>query len=374
VNITKRVRSRKQRDGSVKQQTRYVLQWNDGERHQRFYEKLADAQAARNKLAADRERGTYSAKPVNLTVADAVRTWLDSKRSAVRANTYSLYEFRARYATDSDIARVKVIELTTKQMRLWHSGLCDSVSVYSANKALAILKASLALAAEDVGIRPPATPSNLRKRQGKAHKLVLTPGEVTVVIRDADPYMSFPFLAGTRPSETLGLLWSAVDFDANVIRVERAQLMRTGELVESTKTEAGRRSVPMNATLRRLLLGWRIRCPRLDGELYRVFPALNGGPLLYSNLYNRKWRPTLKRLGLPAVSPHSARHSFISTLQAEGIPVATVARLAGHKSPSVTLGFYTHAMQSGDSAVNVLDGAFGGEVGATIGTTDAQIA
>ena len=43
----------------------------------------------------------------------------------------------------------------------------------------------------------------------------------------------------------------------------------------------------------------------------------------------------LKRLGLPTVTPHSARHCFISTLQAQGIEVGLVAKLAGHASAIV---------------------------------------
>ena len=67
----------------------------------------------------------------------------------------------------------------------------------------------------------------------------------------------------------------------------------------------------------------------------------------------------LKRLGLPPVTPHSARHSFISTLQAQGIEVGLVAKLAGHKNAVVTLSHYTHAMRGGEEAVRALDRAFG---------------
>ena len=55
----------------------------------------------------------------------------------------------------------------------------------------------------------------------------------------------------------------------------------------------------------------------------------------------------IKRLGLLAVTPHSARHSFISTLQAQGVEVGLVAKLAGHKNAVVTLSHYTHAMRGG---------------------------
>ena len=86
-----------------------------------------------------------------------------------------------------------------------------------------------------------------------------------------------------------------------------------------------------------------------------------GGPLTYGNFRKRYWAPTLKRLGLPAVTPHSARHSFISTLQAQGVEVGLVAKLAGHKSAVVTLSHYTHAMRGGEDAVKALDRGVRGE-------------
>ena len=68
----------------------------------------------------------------------------------------------------------------------------------------------------------------------------------------------------------------------------------------------------------------------------------------------------LKKIGLPAVTPHSARHSFISTLQAQGVEVGLVAKLAGHKNAVVTLSHYTHAMRGGEDAVRMLDNAYAG--------------
>jgi integrase len=66
----------------------------------------------------------------------------------------------------------------------------------------------------------------------------------------------------------------------------------------------------------------------------------------------------LKRLGLPPVTPHSARHSFVSTLQAAGVEVGLVAKLAGHASAVVTLSHYTQATRGGEAAVEALAAAF----------------
>ena len=218
-------------------------------------------------------------------------------------------------------------------------------------------------------------PTGLSRARHKPKKAILTSEDIRQLIADAkdDPehgvYYAFPFLAGTRPSEQLGLLWSEVDFDANVIRIRRIQ-ERDGSLTEMTKTEAGTRDIPMSPTLREMLLAWRVRCPRKGKELHRVFPGPGrlqewpkpriggGGPLLYQNFRKRYWQPAFKRLGLPYVTPHSARHSFISTLQAEGIEVGLVAQIAGHANPTVTLGHYTQAVRDGSVAVAALERAY----------------
>lgn len=119
-------------------------------------------------------------------------------------------------------------------------------------------------------------------------------------------------------------------------------------------------------------MSWRlVQCPRRGKELHRVFPGPGrlqpwpkvariggGGPLLYQNFRQRYWEPVFEKLGLPYVTPHSARHSFISTLQAEGIEVGLVAKLAGHANATVTLGHYTQAVRGGEAAVAALDRAY----------------
>jgi integrase len=331
INLTRRVRRRKLKDGSVVEQARYVLNWRDprtGEREQRFFERQRDAQERRSELIAAYDRGAYSSARKTVTVADAVAAWLETKRGTVRPITFATYAFQSRYvvgplptgearraiihsgkgAKPKDrpielLGREKVQELTTRRIRAWQKLLSDEVSIYCANKALQLLKAALALAAEDHEFRPPAMPTGLQRQRDKARKAVLTPEEVAKLLAAARDdvvngvYVAFPFLAGTRPSEQLGLLWDDVDFEANVIRIQRIQL-RDGSLSEFTKTAAGVRSIPMSPLLREMLLAWRVRCPRADGKLERVFPALGaarawplprtgGGPLIYGNFRKR---------------------------------------------------------------------------------------
>jgi integrase len=268
-----------------------------------------------------------------------------------------------------------VSELTTAQPRQWHNLVRDEVGAYTANGVMGMLKSILALAEEDFDVPVCKMPTNLARRKHKPTKAILKPKEVAKLIahaqtdKDRGIYYAFPFLTGMRASEQLGLLWEDIDFARNIITVRRVQ-ERDGSTTDQTKTEAGQREIPISPTLRNMLLEWRLICPQLDGQLYRVFAGPGreqpwplprkgaGGPILYSNFLHRYWQPAFARAGVRYVTHHSARHSFVSTLQAQGVEVRLVAKLAGHANPSVTLGHYTQAVRGGAGALAALDAIY----------------
>lgn len=400
-------RARKRAGGKVVQQQRYTVNWvcpeTGGKRRKSFASK-AEAEAYRVQLIADVTGERYFNPNANPTVAEAVTHWRDMKRGTVKEQTLNGYEplvriiigpllqgtpqQRAHYTLtgqkphrDTKLLRMlgdyNVSELTTGQLRRWHSQIRDEVGAVSAGRVMSMLKSILALTQEDFGIRVCPMPSNLARRKTKPKKEILSAEEVAKLLECAKQdqmrgiFYAFPFLTGVRVSEQLGLLWEDIDLDAELIRICRIQ-ERDGSLTDQTKTEAGVREIPICASLRAMLLQWRLNCPRLDGELYRVFPgpgvpqawpkprAGGGGPVLYSNFLKRYWRPAFARAGVRYVTHHSARHSFVSTLQAQGVEVGLVAKLAGHANPAVTLGHYTQAVRGGSDALALLDQAYRG--------------
>ncbi len=405
ISITKTTRRRKITDGSVREYPQYYVNYRDpqsGRRVRRAKDTKREAEALKAELIQKFAAGTYVDERTVPTVAEAAAHWLADREGKVKASTLKGYQVVVRGAivgpllegtrqqrhdwTEKGVkpkgarfikllGEVKLSELTPAMIRIWHRTVVEQCGTYTANRAKSHLKTILAMAEEDFGVRAPAMPTGLARSRGKAKKAILTPEVIANLIAaaKADPdhglYYAFPFLAGTRPSEQLGLLWEDVDFDRNVVRIRRIQ-ERDGTLTEMTKTEAGTREIPMSATLREMLLAWRVRCPRKGKELHRVFPGPGrlqpwpkprlggGGPLLYQNFRKRFWEPAFQRLGLPYVTPHSARHSFISTLQAQGIEVGLVAQIAGHANPVVTLGHYTQAVRGGEAAVAALDRAY----------------
>jgi integrase len=260
INITKRERTRKLRDGSTTVNVRWVLNFRDpktGKRVQLFFERHKDALEKRNQIISQVDQRTFVAPRDQITVAEAVRRWREDRRSEVKARTMRGYDQVARYITEpllsgtADQRRaytdtgvlppgtkllpvlgsIKVNELTTGQIRQWHKTVTAEVGAFSANRARTYLGAALALAAEDLNIRPPAMPSRTSRGRHKVKKVILTPEQVAKLLGVCrmDPekglYVAFPFLTGTRPSEQLALLWEEVDFERNLIRIRRVQEM-----------------------------------------------------------------------------------------------------------------------------------------------------
>jgi integrase len=402
VGITKREVRRKKRSGEVVTFTRYVVSFRNpktGKRTQKFFDRQKAALAEQSKILVDLKEGNYADRREVPTVSQAFDHWLELRRGQVKGCTlrgYGNYKDyivgplllgthaqRREYTVTGRMPEgcqlrdmlggVKVNELTTGEIRVWHKFVADSVGHHTANRCRLYLQTILGLAAEDFNVRPPPLPRRLGRGKPKAKKLVLSAEQVKTLLeqarndRDYGAYYAFLFLTGARPSEMLGLLWSDVDFVKRTIRICRMQ-EANGDIANITKTIAGSRIVPMSGMLHDMLLDWRDRCPRREGMPPRVFPNIGfrrhkpeeprkggGNCLLYANFRSRVWCPALKRAALPPATPHSARHFFISALQMQGTNIAVVSKLAGHANPAITLGVYTHSIGGTEVAVEAVE-------------------
>jgi hypothetical protein len=128
-----------------------------------------------------------------VTVGDAIRAWIETQKRTTRTNTHRTYEHRAKLL--EPLTSLRIDRLTTKSIRELHDGID---TVYSANKALSVLKPALALHAEDTGTRSIAMPTNLQKRLERPVRKHFSIDEVRAVVASGSIYVAFPFLAGTR--------------------------------------------------------------------------------------------------------------------------------------------------------------------------------
>ena len=133
----------------------------------------------------------------------------------------------------------------------------------------------------------------------------------------------FAAATGLRPEEWQALERRDVDRRAGVLTVRRT--VSDGEIVELAKTSGSQRQVPLS---RRACSALDATPPRLDTPL--LWPAPAGGVLNLDNWRRRTWAPAVKATGLAAPARiYDLRSTFISEALAAGVPVFTVAKIAG---------------------------------------------
>jgi integrase len=62
----------------------------------------------------------------------------------------------------------------------------------------------------------------------------------------------------------------------------------------------------------------------------------------------------------------------ISFLQAQGVEIGLVSKIAGHSSPQITLQYYTHAVREHEGMMDELNDAYGLGNTSSSGQTEVQ--
>ena len=165
---------------------------------------------------------------------------------------------------------------------------------------------------------------------------------------------------GLRLGEILGLKWSDINFEENILTVNRSlkrvsfiskDLKKEYKVIEQEpKTKNSYRTVPIpNDVL------IKIKKHRLEqnkailqaGELYNnsnyVFCNELGYPL-DSKRPTRNLKSILTKLSIDPIKFHGLRKTYATRLFESGVPPKTVQSLLGHSDISITLNIYTQVM------------------------------
>ena len=156
---------------------------------------------------------------------------------------------------------------------------------------------------------------------------------------------------GIRRGELCGLRWDAVDLEGGTIKILSTRVVVDGKAITSApKTSAGKRSVPLDPSLLKLLKSHQTKqgAEKLSaGEGYS-----DGGYVLADELgvpYHpdtiSDWFETaVNAAKLPRIRLHDTRHTAASLMLASGVPTKVVSELLGHSSPTITLSIYAHVI------------------------------
>jgi len=173
----------------------------------------------------------------------------------------------------------------------------------------------------------PATLAGRNRAPAPRTVRIYTRDEITAIAAELAPmYAPLPVFAaatGLRPEEWQALERRDVDRRARVVTVR--QTVSDGVVVTLGKTDGARRQIPLS---RRALAALDAIPPRLDSPL--VFPAPAGGVLNADNFRRRTWAPAIEAAGIATPARiYDLRSTFVSEALHAGVPVFTVAKIAG---------------------------------------------
>jgi len=144
------------------------------------------------------------------------------------------------------------------------------------------------------------------------------------------------FFTGCRGGEAIALTWEKIDFKNKTIKIDRK--LRQGEF--GFPKYKSIRTIPILD----VLLPYLQSQFNLTGDK-KSFVFLNPyGRHLWdtSKFRDTHWKKTLKKANIVYRSPHTTRHTFISTLISNGEDINYVSKVAGHDSVKTTLEVYSH--------------------------------
>ena len=194
----------------------------------------------------------------NLTVMDLVERYLSTK-TGVKPSTKSNYSFVRNLLKQEDFAERKIRHIRTSDAKLFLIRLQDAGKGYSTVKTVrGVLRPAFQMAVDDdilnknpfgfqlagVVVNDSVTREAISREQMR---------QFLKFVHDDNCYCKYYevvyilFHTGMRISEFCGLTLNDIDLENRVINIDH-QLQRTSDMkyyVESTKTDAGKRKLPL---------------------------------------------------------------------------------------------------------------------------------
>ncbi len=304
-----------------------------------------------------RKMERYRAMPsCPLTVKLMLEMWLNQRMTDIKESSYQRYAFLIQMHILPYLGNLRISTLTAETLTNYVKGLqksgrldnCGGLAEKTVSDIVSILKSSLKLASRKYAVSPEVLDI---KGPTVKQKRVETLGDWECevlsrsILRDPDLNGAAYLLAldaGLRLGEVCGLKWSDVSFAERTVAISRTVTRiksgaRTQLVVQSPKTEASERVIPLTANFLSLLTKFRSDAP---DDAY-ILTGNRTKPMEPRTLQYR-FQAFLKRNGLKHHHFHALRHTFATRSIESGFDAKTVSEIIGHRNVKTTLQRYVH--------------------------------
>jgi integrase len=358
-----------------------VYSVRDGKSIRKTFATRSEAELWRGEMRAAVKHGKVRA-PSKITVAEAAKTLLAGMKDGTIENrsgrpykpsTIRRYELALNRHLLPEIGRTKLSDIDRERVKRLVQGWRRADMVPSSvRNNLDPLRVIIREAIDDgnkgITIDPMAgmmLPQGSGRRERVADRAEAA-GLIAALPESERALWGCAFYGGLRRGELRGLECVDLDFEAGVIRVERG--WDDDEGAQDTKSDAGKRAVPIAATLRRLLVAHALATGRRGQDL--VFGRTALEPFIPSTVRMRAlkawgWKYVRNTEGsgpkmvwtkarenaLEPIGLHEARHSAASYLIEAGLNDLELTAMIGHSDPRTTKMIYGHLFKDSTAVV-----------------------
>ena len=321
----------------------------------------------------DYKHGNIGITSEKMTLKDFMQLWLERVKQDLRNNTYAGYENIVNARIIPSLGNILIQELHPAQIDSWLQELyANGLSKGYITKCRTILRMAMDYAVypcEMINSNPchyAKVPKNAPTNVIKRHIVEEPQFEQLVTDYPLGDTAHIPiylmYHTGMRLGESLGLIWSDIDFKEKSITINRQLVYEKQDhfvyRIATTKTEQSKRKIFVSDELLAELQKEKDRQRSLH-----IINAMDSGGYVYSFSDSLEINPDLTEINLVCVSDigrvvcrqtviyklrnkglnsHSFRHTQATKLASAGVQPVTAARRLGHSKPDVTLNIYTH--------------------------------
>jgi integrase len=363
----------------------YDYRWrtSDGKRHSVYAPTIEELREKEQAILKDKSDGIRT-EAQKVTVNDVYDLWVQLKKG-LKDNTFQNYKYMYEQFVRDDLGQQKIITLKRSDMRRYYNRLIDErgLKITTVDNIHTVLHQVLDIAVEDGYLRNNISDNALKEL--KQCRNLFTEKRKALTVQEQELFLNFlkkspmyqhwyPIFAlmvgtGLRVGEATGLTWNDIDFENNAIRVNHTLVYFSHGAqegcyfaVNTPKTKAGERSVPMIESVRDAIMQEKayqeaagIKCSvRIDG--FADFIFINRfGNAQHQGTLNKALRRIIRDCNqeildeakenenvilLPKFSCHTLRHTFTTRLCESGININVIKTVLGHSDISTTLDIY----------------------------------
>ena len=327
--------------------------------------------------------------PSTISFADFLNEFIEHGMTDYKETTFKTYRVNILYKIIPVLGNYKLLSITSKNLSDFLVSLKEkNYSLSSITIVRSVLTAALNYAVHPMNLLQSnpmlyvKTPKVEKKEEERTPLTVEEWKKIIEMFPDGNRHhipLMLGYYCGLRIGECYGLQWEDIDFDNNVLHINR-QLVMTGNHRYAPPKQDSVRQIKFGNTLREELLkekerqeknkeyygkywcrtgiiGNRIRSSYNLEECEEVHPVIvdENGKMLYAKAFIWCSKKVRRELGID-FDYHTLRHTHATMLIESGANIKAVQTRLGHKNIKTTLNIYTHTTESmEEETVNIFE-------------------